>query len=71
MDQRLEVLRHLESSVSISKLAAKYNIHPATVRRIRRYAVPLNQFTEEGIAMGQRRKSRKPINEEMDHRLYL
>ncbi|XP_076384493.1 major facilitator superfamily transporter 18 isoform X1 [Megalopta genalis] len=71
MDQRLEVLRHLESGVSISKLAAKYNIHPATVHRIRRSAVILNQFTEQGVVRTRCRKIQKLKTEEVDNRLHV
>ncbi|XP_076228465.1 major facilitator superfamily transporter 18 isoform X1 [Nomia melanderi] len=71
MNQRLEVLRHLESGASTSELATKYDIHPATVCRIRRYAATLNQLTEQGVVMGNRRKLRKPVNEEVDNRLYV
>nr|XP_031840848.1 jerky protein homolog-like [Nomia melanderi]XP_031840849.1 jerky protein homolog-like [Nomia melanderi]XP_031840851.1 jerky protein homolog-like [Nomia melanderi] len=70
MKQRLEIVQHLENGVPISALATEYNVTPVTVRRIRRNAVTVSQFTDQGVDKGHRRTLRRPENEELDNRLY-
>ncbi|XP_015431457.1 PREDICTED: jerky protein homolog-like [Dufourea novaeangliae] len=70
MKQRLEIVQHLESGVSISTLAAEYDVAPVTVRRIKRNAVTVSQFTDQGFDKGHRKTLRRPVNEELDNRLY-
>ncbi|XP_033322035.1 jerky protein homolog-like [Megalopta genalis] len=70
MKQRLEIVQHLESGVPVSTLATEYNVTPVTVRRIRRNAVTVSQFTDQGVDKGHRRTLRRPENEELDNRLY-
>lgn len=70
VEQRFEIVQQLESGASITRVAAKYDVHPATVRRIRRNAATVCQLVEQGVEMRRRRNLRKPANEELDTRLY-
>ncbi|XP_015439681.1 PREDICTED: jerky protein homolog-like [Dufourea novaeangliae] len=70
LEQRFEIAQHLESGVSTRRLAAEFDIHPTTVRRIRRTADLVTQFLEEGSGRTKRRNLRKPVHQELDSRLY-
>ncbi|XP_054013730.1 tigger transposable element-derived protein 2-like isoform X1 [Hylaeus anthracinus] len=70
VEQRLEIMQQLDSGAAITRVAAKYDVHPATVRRIRRNAGAVCQLVEQGVETRRRKNLRKPANEELDTRLY-
>lgn len=70
IEQRFEIVQHLKSGASVGKLAAGYDVHPATIRRIRQRAVTVCQLAGQGVGMRKRKSLRKPANEELDNRLY-
>ncbi|XP_043258962.1 jerky protein homolog-like [Colletes gigas] len=70
VEQRFEIVQQLDGGAPITRVAAKYDVHPATVRRIRRNAATVCQLVEQGAEMRKRKNLRKPANEELDIRLY-
>nr|XP_031825294.1 jerky protein homolog-like isoform X2 [Nomia melanderi] len=71
LEQRSEIAQHLESGVSTRRLAAEFDIHPTTVRRIRRNADMVTQYLEEfNHGKKKRRNLRKPLHQEVDTRLH-
>lgn len=68
LEQRLEIVKQLESGASVNRLASEYNLHPNTVRRFRRNAASMCQLSEQGAE--DRKNPRKPANEELDNHLY-
>nr|XP_031843598.1 jerky protein homolog-like [Nomia melanderi]XP_031843599.1 jerky protein homolog-like [Nomia melanderi] len=67
IEQKVEILQKLECGASTSTLASEYNIHPSTVRKIRRRGFPSCQ----GIDMRKRKRIRKPVYDALDTKLYL
>ncbi|XP_043251502.1 jerky protein homolog-like [Colletes gigas] len=71
IQQRYEIVQQLKNGASARRLAAKYDVHPTTIRRIRQNAAAVYQFAKEGVAMRTRKNTRKPANEELDNRMYM
>nr|XP_033340639.1 jerky protein homolog-like [Megalopta genalis]XP_033340640.1 jerky protein homolog-like [Megalopta genalis] len=67
IEKKIEILRHLEGGVSVPRIANEYNIHPSTVRKIRRRGMPAYQ----GVDVRTRKRIRKPRYEDLDIKLYL
>ncbi|XP_046145858.1 jerky protein homolog-like [Osmia bicornis bicornis] len=68
MQQRLDVLKDLETS-SIATVAAKYNVHYTTVRRIKQKAAVIGEFEDQDSKAKRRQRVRKPKFEELEERL--
>nr|XP_033330633.1 jerky protein homolog-like [Megalopta genalis] len=68
LQQRLEVLRKLEYAVPISQLATEYGVSIATIHRIKRNGIQLQQNSETSGKI--RKRMRKPVLHELDDRLY-
>nr|XP_031844871.1 tigger transposable element-derived protein 2-like [Nomia melanderi] len=68
LQQRLEVLRKLEYAVPISQLATEYGVSVATIHRIKKNGVQLQQNSETSGKI--RKRMRKPVLHELDDRLY-
>lgn len=71
IQQRFEIVQQLKSGASARRLAAKYDVHPTTIRRIRQNAAAVYQFAKQGVEMRKRKNIRKPANEELDNRMYM
>ncbi|XP_046142187.1 jerky protein homolog-like [Osmia bicornis bicornis] len=68
MQQRLDVLKDLETS-SIGTVAAKYNVHYTTVRRIKQKAAVIGEFEDQDSKAKRRQRVRRPKFEELEERL--
>ena len=71
IEQKLEILEELDHGTPVSGVARDYNIHPTTVRRIRRNASTINQAADRGLRMLKQRKLRKATHEKLEERLYM
>lgn len=68
LQQRLEVLQKLEYAVPIQQLASEYGVSVATIHRIKKNGVQLQQNSETSGKI--RKRMRKPVLHELDDRLY-
>lgn len=69
--QKIEISEKLECGMSVRNLAIEYQIHPTTVRRIRRNVISMHHLAEQGIQIRKRKKLRKPAFEDIENRLYV
>ncbi|XP_029055253.2 jerky protein homolog-like [Osmia bicornis bicornis] len=69
MHQRLQVLEDLKT-LSVANVAAKHRVHPITIRTIKRNAVRIEEFASKTKGLRQRQRVRKPMYEELEHRLF-
>lgn len=68
VQQRLEVLKDLET-LSVSTVAAKYNVHHMTIRRIKVKSASIAQFAEKNKRFIKRHRLTKPTYEELEQHL--
>ncbi|XP_033333817.1 jerky protein homolog-like [Megalopta genalis] len=69
--QKIEISEKLECGASVRNLANEYQIHPTTVRRIRRNIMSMHHLAEQGMQVWKRKKLRKPAFEDIENRLYV
>ncbi|XP_076238405.1 uncharacterized protein LOC143181734 isoform X1 [Calliopsis andreniformis] len=70
MEHRLQVLQDLNSGLSVNAIAAKYNVHSITVRRIRKSELSIRQFVNQGNRFKKSQRMRKGAYEDLEERLY-
>lgn len=66
IEQRFKIVKRLESGASINRLTAEYNVHAATIRRLRKNAGTLRELAEQGANIRRRKSLRQSANPEVD-----
>nr|XP_031844082.1 jerky protein homolog-like [Nomia melanderi] len=69
LKQRLEILKRLEEGATAKQVSSFYNLHVATVRKIKYNAIQLRRYAEQAGSSNKIRM-RRPMNEELEGRLY-
>lgn len=67
--QRLEILKRLEEGATAQQISSFYNLHIATVRKIKHNAIQLRRYAEQA-GSSDKKRMRRPMNEELEGRLY-
>ncbi|XP_043263440.1 jerky protein homolog-like [Colletes gigas] len=68
VQQRLDALKDLET-LPLTSVAAKFNVHPTTIRRIKNNSAIIGRFAEENKRRAKRQRFRKPMYEELEQHL--
>nr|XP_033337381.1 jerky protein homolog-like [Megalopta genalis] len=66
IEQKRVIVQKLDCGISVSRIAYEYNIHPSTVRKIRKKGLPEYQ----GPDVQKRKRVRRPMYEDLDAQLY-
>ena len=70
IENRLEILRDLESGLSEKTVAAKHNVTRNRIRRARNCAANIHKFVQYGNEMKKGKRIRGSMYEEIENRLY-
>lgn len=68
VQERLSVLKDLET-LTVESVAAKYNVHHTTIRRIRNKAAVISQLSNENMRYKNRQRFKKPLYAELEQHL--
>ncbi|XP_046145867.1 jerky protein homolog-like [Osmia bicornis bicornis] len=69
MQQRIQVLEDLKT-LPVRIVAAKYRIHPQTVRRIQKKEIYIREFAAKGKTGQKQQRMKKPVYPELEEQLY-
>ncbi|XP_076169774.1 uncharacterized protein LOC143147920 [Ptiloglossa arizonensis] len=70
IQQKLDIVRKLDSGTTVSQITREYSIHSTTVRRIQRNTLTLHRLGNQGALTRTKKKLRRPQNEELENQLY-